>query len=154
MPNSVPKSSKKRDSSPRRSGSARQVEVFPPPTVSPPPIVEYEVATVNAQGQIRDRQTCQAEYRTEALGKGVSLELAKIPAGEFMMGAPDGEVGRSDDEGPHHRVSVSAFWMSKHPVTQDQWKVVAGFPKVERDLDADPSKFNTDFHGTLSNQRL
>ena len=107
-------------------------------------MVEYEVVTVTAQGQIRDRQTSQAGYRGEPLGKGVSLELMKIPAGEFMMGAPDGEAGRSSDEGPQHRVSVSDFWMGKHPVTQSQWKIVASFPKVERDLDAAPSNFKGD----------
>lgn len=32
---------------------------------------------------------------TEDLGDGVSLTLMLIPSGEFMMGAPDGELVRA-----------------------------------------------------------
>ena len=34
-------------------------------------------------------------------------EMVVIPAGTFMMGSPTSEEGRSKDEGPQHRVSVS-----------------------------------------------
>jgi formylglycine-generating enzyme required for sulfatase activity len=74
----------------------------------------------------------------------VTLELVKIPAGQFRMGAPDQEAGRSDDEGPQHEVKVPSFWMGKYPVTQAQWKAVAALPKIDRDLDADPSNFKGD----------
>jgi sulfatase modifying factor 1 len=39
--------------------------------------------------------------------------LARIPAGEFLMGAPDAE----EDERPVHRVYVSEFFMGRFPVT-------------------------------------
>ena len=131
---------------PSLTGETPTQQVSPPPTppTSTHPTFEYEVVTVDGQGKVSDRQKRQAEYRTEALDKGVSLELVMIPAGELMMGAPDDEAGRSDDEDPQHRVSVSAFLMGKYPVTQAQWKAVAAFPKVERDLDPDPSKFKGD----------
>jgi formylglycine-generating enzyme required for sulfatase activity len=41
---------------------------------------------------------------------------ASIPGGEFLMGSPEGEEGRRDDERPH-RVRVAAFQMLKTPVT-------------------------------------
>ena len=44
-------------------------------------------------------------------------EMVVIPAGSFMMGSPPSEEGRSDDEGPQHRVSVSRFAMGKYEVT-------------------------------------
>jgi sulfatase modifying factor 1 len=43
--------------------------------------------------------------------------LARIPAGEFLMGAPDAE----DDERPVHRVFVSEFLISRFPVTHDEY---------------------------------
>jgi hypothetical protein len=30
---------------------------------------------------------------------GLELTMLKIPAGSFLMGSPEGEEGRSDDEG-------------------------------------------------------
>ena len=42
--------------------------------------------------------------------------------------------GRSNER-PRHLVNVPAFYCGKYPVTQAQWKVVAGFPRVNRDLD-------------------
>src|SRR5260370_25361549 len=43
--------------------------------------------------------------------------LARIPAGDFMMGAADAE----DDERPVHRVYLSDFLISRFPVTQDEY---------------------------------
>jgi sulfatase modifying factor 1 len=43
--------------------------------------------------------------------------LARIPAGEFLMGAPDAE----EDERPVHRVYVSEFFIGRFPVTHDEY---------------------------------
>ena len=48
-------------------------------------------------------------------------EMVVIPAGSFIMGSPDSEPWRSDDEGPQHRVSIRAFAMGKTVVTFAQW---------------------------------
>ena len=45
---------------------------------------------------------------TVDLGKGIKLEMVLIPAGEFMMGAPDSEKGAFEDEKPRHRVRIMA----------------------------------------------
>ncbi len=55
---------------------------------------------------------------------GVKLVMKRLPGGEFLMGSPDNESGRFDDEGPQHRVKVSAFSIGKFEVTQAQWKAV------------------------------
>ncbi|TVR96421.1 MAG: formylglycine-generating enzyme family protein [Rhodospirillales bacterium] len=34
-------------------------------------------------------------------------EMVVVPAGTFLMGSPDNEEGRSDDEGPQHRVTIA-----------------------------------------------
>ncbi len=61
------------------------------------------------------------------LGGGVKIELVWIPPGEFMMGSPDDEQGRRDNEGPSHSVTISkGFWMGKYEVTQEQYRRVRG----------------------------
>ena len=44
-------------------------------------------------------------------------------------------------ERPQHKVTVPAFWMGCYPITQAQWRVVAFFEKVERELKLDRSNF-------------
>ena len=72
------------------------------------------------------------------------IPLAFIPLGTFLMGSPEHEPHRSKTEGPQHEVTLAAFWMAKTPITQAQWREVAGWPRVERDLDPDPSHFKGD----------
>ena len=43
--------------------------------------------------------------------------LARIPAGDFLMGAADADA----DERPVHRVHVSEFLIGRFPVTQDEY---------------------------------
>ncbi|MET0113173.1 MAG: SUMF1/EgtB/PvdO family nonheme iron enzyme [Limnospira maxima] len=102
---------------------------------------EFDIVTVNLKGQEINRRRGQAECIIEDLGNGVTLEMVLIPGGTFIMGAPSGEAGSSDDERPQHRVTIKPFLMGKYPVTQEQWRQVASFPKLQRDLNYNPSKF-------------
>jgi formylglycine-generating enzyme len=43
--------------------------------------------------------------------------LARIPAGDFLMGAADAEP----DERPVHRVTLSEFYIGRFPVTHDEY---------------------------------
>lgn len=83
---------------------------------------------------------------TEQLGNEVSLTLMLIPAGEFIMGAPEEEPDSKDDERPQHRVKLSSFFLGRYPVTQAQWRVVAGYKSVERELNPELSEFKGDNH--------
>ena len=48
--------------------------------------------------------------------------IVEIPPGTFMMGSPDSESERNDDEGPVHRVTIPAsFAVGKYEVTFDEW---------------------------------
>ncbi|MEH2014737.1 SUMF1/EgtB/PvdO family nonheme iron enzyme [Nostoc sp.] len=105
-------------------------------------VFQFEVVKVNASGQEVKRDRSKAQYFTEDLGNSVSLEMIVIPSGKFLMGSPSGEG--SNDEKPQHEVTVQSFLMSKYLVTQAQWKRVAALPKVNRDLEADPSCFKGD----------
>jgi formylglycine-generating enzyme required for sulfatase activity len=69
---------------------------------------------------------------------GLKLEMAPIPAGEFLMGSCGSLT--SEDEIPQHLVRVNGFSIGKYPITQEQWRVVAtNLPKIERDLEPNPS---------------
>jgi formylglycine-generating enzyme required for sulfatase activity len=49
-------------------------------------------------------------------------EMVVVPAGSFTMGSPNGEMGRNDDEGPQHVVTIGRpFAVGKFHVTRDQY---------------------------------
>ena len=78
------------------------------------------------------------------LADGVSLEMRNIPAGTYEMGAPADEAASDDDERPQHEVDVTAFSIGTYPITQAQWRVVAGWPEIEEELSPSPSGFAGD----------
>jgi formylglycine-generating enzyme required for sulfatase activity len=67
---------------------------------------------------------------TETLPGNIKLEMVKIPAGSFTMGADE-----YDDEEPKHQVKLQEFYLGKYPVTQEQYQAVMG---------NDPSNFKDD----------
>lgn len=52
-------------------------------------------------------------------------EMVVAPAGAFVMGAPDDENGRFDEEGPTREVRVAAFALSRTPITRSQYAAFA-----------------------------
>ncbi len=113
----------------------------------------FQAITVNDKGQEIKRESGQAQYFKEDLGNDVSLDMVKIPGGSFMMGTEDEEIERLvkkfnwdafRKEKPQHQVIVKPFYMGKYLVTQKQWKAIASLPKVNHDLNLDPSRFKGD----------
>ncbi|OUL34966.1 sulfatase-modifying factor protein [Nostoc sp. T09] len=101
---------------------------------------EFEVITVNRIGEIIERVWQQARYFSEPL-RNNDLEMVYIPGGTFIMGSPEKEIYSDDSQRPQHHVTVQPFYMSKYQVTQAQWRVIANLPKIERDLNPDPSGY-------------
>ena len=71
----------------------------------------------------------QTATTTLGLGTGklesIEIEMQKIPAGEFMMGASDNDEDASTDEGPQHEVRLTNdFLISKFEVTSAQFNSV------------------------------
>lgn len=59
-----------------------------------------------------------------------------IEPGTFLMGAPDGEPERGDDEGPQHLVTLTrGFWLADTTCSQAVWESVMG---------ENPSRFSGD----------
>jgi formylglycine-generating enzyme required for sulfatase activity len=57
------------------------------------------------------------EYSEVIPTSGVKFEMVPIEGGTFLMGSPDSEPGRGEDEGPQREVKVSSFWMGKFEVS-------------------------------------
>ncbi len=60
------------------------------------------------------------------LDGNVSLRLALIPAGRFLMGSPAGEKDRDRDENPHEVTLSRPFYLGVYEVTQEQYQAVIG----------------------------
>jgi formylglycine-generating enzyme required for sulfatase activity len=64
----------------------------------------------------------------EAINEINKIDMVSVEGGTFTMGCRE-EQNRYDcytDEKPAHNVTVNGFMMSKHEVTQGQWKAVMG----------------------------
>jgi formylglycine-generating enzyme required for sulfatase activity len=74
----------------------------------------------------------------------LNLPMVPIAPGRFMMGSDSPSA--FSDEKPVHEVFIDrAFEMSETPITQEQWRwVVENLPKIELDLNPDPSRFKGD----------
>ncbi len=92
-------------------------------------------------------RSCQAQYFSEDLGNGVELEMVFIPGGQFSMGSSGEELKSDKEEKPQHQVNVSSFYLGRYPITQAQWREVASWEQVERELNPEPSYFKDDYKG-------
>jgi len=63
---------------------------------------------------------------------GVPLDFVWIEPGTFMMGSPEDELGRDDDEIQHQVTLTQGYWLGKYEVTQAQYEAIMG---------KNPSKF-------------
>jgi formylglycine-generating enzyme required for sulfatase activity len=86
----------------------------------------FEVVTVNASGNIVNKEIKTNRQQVFELDDEIKLEMVHIPAGTFMMGAPEYEQASQNDEKPQHKVTLKAFWIAKYPITQAQYQVVIG----------------------------
>ncbi len=90
------------------------------------PIPLPKSAAVTADGwpfdatEARKRQAAVGPWRRVIeLGEGVTMQLVRIPAGEFVMGAADGEP----DERPLTQVRIrEPFWIGACEVTNEQFR--------------------------------
>lgn len=60
-------------------------------------------------------------YDTKGPKSGVDFKMVAIQGGEFLMGSPESEAGRNEDEGPQVKVQVKPFWMGEKEVTWDEY---------------------------------
>ncbi|MCP4109159.1 MAG: SUMF1/EgtB/PvdO family nonheme iron enzyme, partial [Desulfobacteraceae bacterium] len=77
----------------------------------------------NCYGTLLEGAQLDWEYSvTNSLG----MKFVYIPPGEFIMGSPEKEKYRKDDETQHTVKLTKGFYMQTTPVTQKQWKAMMG----------------------------
>ena len=110
---------------------------------------EFETATIEKRSRflgfdgrwlITRSQGANWGY-TESLSQDIGLEMVAIPEGSFLMGSPTSEPEAFNNQRPQHQVSLQPFYLGRYPITQAQWRIVAGYERVTRELEPDPSRF-------------
>ncbi len=99
----------------------------------------FVTPTVDEDGNLLREEEGEASYFVEPLGdkgKAPFITMVAIPGGSFAIGKSAEEDGQ-----PKHQVTLKPFFMGQDPVTQEQWRIVAKMPSVNRDLEAEPSRF-------------
>jgi len=62
-------------------------------------------------------------YSQEISGTEVAFKMTPIQGGEFLLGSPESEANRKEDEGPQKKVKVEPFWMGVYEVTFDEYEI-------------------------------
>ena len=79
-------------------------------------------AVAKARSNMASRALASVQVKTNSIG----MKLKLIPAGEFLMGSPESEPERDDDELQHRVRITKPFYLCVYTVTQSQWKSVMG----------------------------
>jgi formylglycine-generating enzyme required for sulfatase activity len=109
---------------------------------------DFETAQIKQQSPLLglrskwkiDRSSAVAWGYTEILNdeKEVGLDMIAIPGGSFKMG------NESQSPGSQHNVTLQSFYLGRYLITQAQWRVVAGYEPITKDLTFNPSRFKGD----------
>ena len=89
-----------------------------------------------AQQHVVQAPIAHSDNITIPVKDGISIDMVRVEAGTFTMGATPEMKNPNDDEKPTHRVTLTNdYYMGKYEVTQALWKAVMG---------NNPSKFKGD----------
>ncbi|MFH1070239.1 MAG: formylglycine-generating enzyme family protein [Candidatus Glassbacteria bacterium] len=80
-------------------------------------------------------KTPPENYTVKIPGSEIEFEMVYVPGGEFVMGSPEDEPKRGEDEGPQRKVRVKPYWIGKTEVTWEMYEQYA-FVKDPLMLDA------------------
>jgi formylglycine-generating enzyme required for sulfatase activity len=117
---------------------------------TPPNLPGYSFTTclLDKEGNEVSQSKHQATLYVENLGNEVNLELVEIKSGKCQIGISSREIEIIEQttnqknliplELPRQEITVPPFFIGKCEITQAQWRIVAGYPKVENDLEPIP----------------
>jgi sulfatase modifying factor 1 len=90
---------------------------------APVEIAEIALVSEKRKQQAGPLDTGEFKSYTEVIpGTDVTFEMVAIPGGTFLMGSPESEPYRQQDEGPVHEVRLSPFWIGETEVTWNEYK--------------------------------
>ncbi len=95
------------------------------------PVAAVRTETYNQPEPVEAVEPVKAEIKTVISHENDSITSFESPfvlihPGNFLMGSPDYETGRSGDEILHEVTLTKEFFIQTTPVTQGQWKAVMG----------------------------
>jgi formylglycine-generating enzyme required for sulfatase activity len=104
---------------------------------------EIERATrAREQREKEERDRRLKEELILTLAPNVTLELVRVPAGEFWMGSDKSkDKDANDDELPQHKVHLDAYLIGKYPVTVAQFAAFAQATKHKTQAEKDGSSY-------------
>ncbi|GIW98732.1 MAG: transcriptional regulator [Pirellulaceae bacterium] len=83
-------------------------------------------------------------YTLVVPGTEVKIEMVPIPGGVFLLGSPEDEAGREEDEGPQVEVEVGPMWVSKYETTWRQYRLYMSMYKLFKTLQSQQLRVVTD----------
>ena len=93
----------------------------------------------------QDASGAMSDYEAEVPLTGASYSMKAIPGGKFLMGSPQSEANRKDDEGPQVEVQIAPFWMGKYEVTWDEYEPFM-ITQVDREKHGARNDFDPEKH--------
>lgn len=69
-------------------------------------------------------------YKVTMPGTEVTFEMIPVAGGVSKLGSPEGEAGRSMDEGPQYEVELQPYWVGKCEVTWAEYKLFMGMYNI------------------------
>jgi len=105
-----------------RKAQEKAAETSPVPAAPTTPMARTDPALAAAFPASRGMEGSRAGEVREFGG----IEVVWCPPGKFMMGSPENEEGREDDEVQHEVTLTRGFWLAKTETTRGQWESVMG----------------------------
>ncbi|MCL4204935.1 MAG: formylglycine-generating enzyme family protein [Pirellulaceae bacterium] len=124
VPQAISRPPKPQSRQPAWPADAERGAVGAPSKREPPPlaVAPFDASQARAHQEAWARHLGQPVDVTNSIG----MKLILIPPGEFMMGSPDDESGRRDDE-TRHRVRITEpYYLGVYEVTQREYERVMG----------------------------
>ncbi|WP_417380105.1 SUMF1/EgtB/PvdO family nonheme iron enzyme [Gimesia sp.] len=83
---------------------------------------------INSEEQVIEAQTNWAKHLGTdiEISNSIGMKFRLIPPGEFMMGSPESEASRDNDEVQHEVRITKPYYLGTTEVTQGQWKSMMG----------------------------
>jgi eukaryotic-like serine/threonine-protein kinase len=92
---------------------------------TPPPQTVGTVETV--ESPIARKPEKRPEPLPREFANSLDMKMVRIPAGEFLMGAPQDEPGAEATEKPQHSVRITKpFYIGRYEITQGEYAKVTG----------------------------
>ena len=107
-------------------------------------VLGYPISTRVVEPKETHRSENKSMHSKQVINR-IGMQLTLIPRGTFIMGSPDSEPERSDDESLHEVTISKDYYIGIHEVTQEQYLNVTGVnpsifqkPRVDRNTASRP----------------